>query len=143
MNNKISYALTETVINLTARTVTVTDPYTNGGSPTTRVEDLAVEVANAADPNDRVEVELYKGDRSVTATLAPDGRLRALEYNSVGVGTKVVSSVGKVVAFVGSIAAAIASRAGGLPAGQDGGGDVRTGRLLRQRRLRHVPGQAG
>ncbi|GAA3871058.1 hypothetical protein [Tessaracoccus defluvii] len=125
----ISYLLAETIIRLEARSVSVTDPFRGGGT-TTRVEDLRIERATVADANDRVTVELFRGDREVTASLTPDGRLASLEYNSAAVGNRVVTGVAKLIAFVGSLALSAAGgtsiisslherRVGRVPAGQE------------------------
>lgn len=120
--SSITYAMTETVVNVSARRTTVADPYVGQGEVTVAIEDLAVEVTSGADDNDRVTVEVLSGDREITAKLSPDGRLQGLEYNSVGVGSKVVTGVAKLVSFVGSLMLA-GSRAG-IPSG---GGRVAPG----------------
>ena len=113
--SKITYSYAETVVRVSARAVAVTDPFKEDPGPHRSVEGLEVEVANVADNNDTVEVELMRGNRELSATLMPDGRLKSLDYNSVGAGTQVVAGVGKLISFVGSLALAI----GGL--GSSGG----------------------
>lgn len=110
--SEFTYALAETVVRVSARSVSVTDPFKDDPGPHTTIEGLEVEVATVADNNDKVKVELMQGDRELSATLTPDGRLQSIEYNSVGVGTQVVTGIAKIVAFVGSLVIA----AGGLAA---------------------------
>ena len=112
--SEITYAYAETVVRVSARSVTVFDPFKEDAGPQTTVEGLEVEVATVADNNDTVTVELLRGDRELSATLRPDGRLQSLDYNSVGVGTRVVTGLAKIVAFVGSLALAVT---GGRPSG--------------------------
>lgn len=108
---KITYAHAETVVRVSATAVAVTDPFLADPGPHRTVEGLEVEVATVADDNDTVSVELVRGDRELAATLTPDGRLQSIEYNSVGVGGRVVTGLAKVVAFVGSLVLAIGGRA--------------------------------
>lgn len=105
--SEITYAYAETVVRVSARSVAVTDPFKEDPWPHRTVEGLEVEVATVADDNDKLTVSLASGNRELSATLTPDGRLKSLDYNSVGAGTQVVKGVGKLIAFVGSLALAI------------------------------------
>ena len=111
--SEITYAYAETVMRVSARSVAVTDPFKADPGPHTTVEGLEVELATVADNNDTVTVELLRGDRELSAKRTPDGRLQSIEYNSVGVGTRVVTGLAKIVAFVGSLVLAVGGRAAG------------------------------
>lgn len=121
---RIDYSLAETLITLQARVVTVIDPYVQGGGSRRTIEDLQIELVHAADPDAALTLEIDRGDRELSATLTPDGRLQSVAYNSTGTGTKVVRGVGRIIAFVGSLLASAVgggSKAQQTPRVPDGG----------------------
>ncbi|HMR48580.1 MAG TPA: hypothetical protein PKE40_04020 [Arachnia sp.] len=113
---QIDYSLAETLITLQARAVTVVDPYVEDGRPRRTIEDLQIGLVQAADPEAALTLEIDRGDRELSATLTPDGRLQSVAYNSVGTGTKVVAGAGRIIGFIGSLLASAVG--GGRKAGQ-------------------------
>jgi hypothetical protein len=100
---QFSYRLTETLVRVSARIVTISDPFASSPQ-STRIDDLAALVADAAQLNTRIIVDVNgRGDKSIEAAYTADGRLASVSYDYEGPGAVIVGGVVKLAAFVGSL----------------------------------------